>query len=57
MAFRIIPFKKNNPDSLRLMYSIELKKYGKYCNYPATFQNAYGIVWFERNAPNQIKRP
>lgn len=56
MAFGIIPFKKNNPDSLRRMYSIEFK-YGKYCNYPATFENAYGIVWFERNAPNQIKRP
>lgn len=25
MAFRIIPFKKNNPDSLRRMYSIEFK--------------------------------
>ena len=25
MTFRIIPFKKNNPDSLRRMYSIEFK--------------------------------
>ena len=57
MAFRIIPFKKNNPDSLRRMYSIEFKNMVNIVIIPLLSRTLTALFEFERNAPNQIKRP